>query len=194
MAMKGAKGASLVFLTLAIVILSISLSPAAFAADKKAESWDKFVSCDMNGNEKSAFLLADDVYVKGGWFPLRANKQVSIYVMPNGLKIKDIKPENSIAGPVVQTVDGSGHLPITEIWPYPLKVGKYDVWVDVNQNGKLDDGDFFHFYFFFCFYFFFVIPESLMGSIGAVSAMIFGLAIFHVGRIRNSTKQSSRKY
>jgi len=189
--MKPAKRASFILLTLTILVLSTSLQHAtrvqADPSTGSVNSWDGFISCDINGNKKGVFLPTDDVYIKGGWFPRRVGKDVSIYVMPNGLKIKDIKPEDKIAGPVGQKVNANGRLPITKIWDHTLDTGKYDVWVDVNQNGKFDDGDLLHFYFFLArFYLFMVVPEYLIGSIGSVSAMILGLTIFRLSRSRKT--------
>ncbi len=188
--MNRIKPAHLLMLVLSLSLLLILTAPTqhAGATDGNSAVFNSllgFTSCDKNGIEKHIFQESDDVYAKGGWFPLRIHKQVSIYVMPNGLKIKDIKPANAVSGPANTTVDSKGHLPVTEIWPHNLKAGQYDVWIDVNRNGKFDNGDLLHFYFYTCFYLFFVVPEYIVGSIGAVAAMLCGLAVF---KLKSTTK------
>ena len=173
------------FLVSAPLTMAITVQNAkADDADVSGNSWVRFISCDKNGNEKHTFQPTEDVYVVGGRYPLLKNKEVSINVMPNGQKITDVSKANAIAGPVDQTVNANGHLDITCIWSHPLKMGEYDVWIDVNQNGVFDDGDIFHYYFFFSWYLFHVIPESLIGTVGPLAAMASGLALFYLRKPR----------
>jgi hypothetical protein len=180
---------------LILVTLAVSFTVQTAKAEKTIclrpdPPSEPFVSCDKDGNKKTTFDISENVYVKGGSFPDHRNQAVDIYIIPNGLKIKT---ENAVAGPATNTTDAAGHLPITCIWKAPLKAGKYDVWVDVNQNGKFDNGDTTHYYYFCCCYLFFVVPENYLGPIGAVTAMIGALIFFRSNKISKLSKNSKNK-
>jgi len=173
-----------VMLTLTLPILQAT----ANADSTQSAALTLFTTCDENGNPKFTFQLSDDVYVKGGWFPLRKNQQISIYVMPNGLKISEIDPAHATVGPVSPTVNSLGTLPITKIWSHDLKIGQYDIWIDVNKNGKFDLPDIIHFHYFTNLPLFHVVPETLTGSIGAVATMICAFSVFQLHRARKLRK------
>lgn len=92
-------------------------------------------STDSVGNPKSTFNMSDNLYLQGQDFP--ADTNVTIYLIPDGT---DALPVNAAASSSV-IVNGTGGLPVTLVWPQPLALGEYDVWVDVNQNGVFDEGD-----------------------------------------------------
>lgn len=135
-----------------------------------------FIPTDDSGNGKSTFLVHENVYVTGG--DCKGYSEVTIYVIPNG---EEIKAENAVSEPVdAATIDWYSikSLPTTLIWSAPLTLGKYDVWIDVNQNGQFErDTD--RFQCFCCCALVLVIPEHLIGPIGAITAMFVALTLFH---------------
>jgi hypothetical protein len=130
------------------------------------------VSCSGSGDIKLKFYQHENVYVKGEGFPPCTD--VMIYVIPDG---EAPEPSNAVASSL-GTTDEKGKLPVTLVWEPPLNLGKYDVWVDVNQNGEYDCCDA---YVVECIgiYLFMAIPE-IPGSIAAVLAMIASCAIYRV--------------
>lgn len=95
------------------------------------EAW----STDSLGHSKSVFLPSEEVFVRGRGFP--AGKEVTIHIIPDG---EDASPGNAITSNT-STTDVAGGLPVALAWPPPLTFGKYDIWVDVNQNDVFDEGD-----------------------------------------------------
>jgi len=136
------------------------------------------VSCDEDGDVKLEFYPDENVYVKCEGLP--PCKEVTIYVIPNGL---DPETGNAIADSSGKT-DIYGKLPVTLVWEAPLDLGEYDVWIDVNQNGEYDCCDV---YVERCIdvYLFMVIPEFPIGSLVSVLAMVSSLAVFALKKKRN---------
>jgi hypothetical protein len=173
-------------LLLATLTLAISIQPA------KAQTLEAFsilVTCDASGNIKNTFLTIENVYVKGG-FLLPHNKEVAIYVIP---KDESIKPDNAVSGPIYATTNSHGQLPITKIWSDPLIIGEYNVWVDTNKNGKYDilfDRPILPIR---CWNLFHVVPETWIGSIGAITAMLGSFALFHLSRTTRLSKPTRAK-
>jgi len=91
-------------------------------------------STDSAGNSKAKFNLTDNIYVRGQGFP--ADTNVRIYLIPDGA---DASPANATAN-ASNTTTSTGDLPVTLVWSQPT-LGKYDIWVDTNQNGMFDGGD-----------------------------------------------------
>lgn len=164
--------------TLILATLALTLSSQLTRA--YTSPWT-FITCNANGYEKLTFALGENVYGKGGLF--QPNREVSIYVIPTN---QHPSPSNAMAPPVNVTTGSQGYIPITCIWTANV-VGKYAVWVDANKNGKYEEyGDgFYHFW--YC-YLFNVIPEYLVGSIGAVAAMIGSFALYRVRSARRNRK------
>jgi hypothetical protein len=92
-------------------------------------------STDSAGDSKSTFDLSDDVYARGEGFT--ADTSVTIYLISDGA---DASPSNAVAT-ASTTTDTTGELPATLVWSQPLTIGKYDIWIDENQNGVLDGAD-----------------------------------------------------
>lgn len=176
--MPSTKQTALVILTLAT--LAFSLGTRLARADYLPEIYP-FRSCDAAGNEKLTFALGENVYGRGGSF--WPNQDVSIYIIPT---LQDPTPSNAMAPPVNVTTGPDGRIPITRIWIANM-IGKYAVWVDTNQNGRYDENldKFYH----FCYcYLFNVIPEYLVGTIGAVGAMIGSFALYRARSARRNRK------
>jgi len=166
---------TLIMVTLALA-LSSQLAKVAYA-DTLA-----FVSCDQFGIEKFTFALGENVYGRGGLF-LPSPREVSIYIIPT---LHNPTPSNAMAPPVFVTTDFSGHVPKTQIWTANT-IGKYGVWVDANQNGIYDIGVDGYYHFVSC-YLFNVVPEYIVGTLGAVAAMIGSFALYRV-RIAKHTRK-----
>jgi len=92
-------------------------------------------STDSPGNPKSIFNMTDNIYVRGRNFS--ANTSVAIYLIPNGAAALT---SNAVTS-AFTTTNSTGGLPVTLVWSQPLALGKYDIWIDVNQNGVFDWGD-----------------------------------------------------
>jgi hypothetical protein len=147
-----------------------------FLSGAKAIYQDPFITTDEFGVGKFTFGLDEDVYITGGNF--KGFNEVTIYVIPTG---EDIKPENAVIEPVNATPIvhmSMNPLPTTLIWSAPLEAGEYDIWIDVNQNGQFERY-FDDYRIFCCYYMFMVIPEYLVGSVGAVTMMFFALTIYY---------------
>jgi hypothetical protein len=183
--MQLTKHAALTFLTLAALALLIANQTA------KAETADGIPllrTCDVFGNEKQTFVLTENVYVKNGiFFP---NQQVNIYVIP---KDESITTANAVSGPISATTDSNGHLPITLIWNAPLTVGQYNVWVDANKNGIYDimiDRPICPIR---CWNLFNVVPETWIGTLSPIAAMLTSFALFTLTKHAKRTQTTVRK-
>lgn len=126
-------------------------------------------ACDGYGIPQDEFNPGDEVYVKGCGF--RPCDDVDIYIFPNG----DYPEDDPLPGVEARTNE-DGKLPITKVWDHALP-GRYDIWVDVNQNGEYDER---------CdvwevrcmdIHSFFVIPEMPFGTLLAVMATMAALAV-----------------
>jgi len=149
----------------------VSAEPVYFYVDPPPS----IVLCDQFGNGKTRFSPSDDVYAKGSRYP--TSTEVTIYVILDG---HSLTPSNAKTV-THKTTEADGTLAVTLLWRHPLDFGKYDIWVDVNQNDVFDDDD-------VCadlsvgIFGFFVIPEpsALVGTI-----LMFGaLATFYFTRKR----------
>ena len=171
------KGSSLILIaSITIIIASVTVNTfLGYCADPSLY----LCTCDVDGKEKYVFKTDENVYVKGAYFSV--NREVTIYVIPNR---QSITPENAATDPVNQTITDY-ILPITMVWAAPIKVGEYDVWVDINQNGIFEHSiDRYHFW--CCYYEFHVIPEYLIGALGSLTAMVASFILFH--KTRDPTK------
>ena len=164
-----------------LILTALAFSMSAQLARALAPDLYPFISCNAAGNEKLTFVLGENVYGRGGFF--WPNREVSIYVIPTRLSPT---PSNAMAPPVNVTTDSNRHVPLTLIWTADT-IGKYAVWVDANKNGKYDEYVDGYYHFWYC-YLFNVIPEYLVGSIGAVAAMIGSFALYRVRSVRRTRK------
>ena len=98
-------------------------------------------TCDENETAKKVFGLNESVYFRAEGLP--GNKYVNISVVPNReWRIGDLIGED-VTNDGINTVltDKDGILHLVEMWSPPLTVEGYDVVVDINQNGRLDEGE-----------------------------------------------------
>jgi hypothetical protein len=101
------------------------------------------VSSDISGGERNTFDLSESVYCYAGNLPANDNV-VHIYVVPNrdDWAVGDtIGSDVSSDGLNTVSTDSSGNIDVTEIWPSPLDAGQYDIVVDWDQDGELDEGE-----------------------------------------------------
>lgn len=136
--------------------------------------------CDESGNivEKTN-ARNSPLYVKGTGFP--ANEDIPVYIVTSlpvwddGILLSSLEWIN---GALVQ-VDSEGNIPVTMIWEPRITLGKFDVFVDINNNGVYDEG--------------FddvsswmygggllVVPEIPLGTIVAFSSCVIALAVFWI--------------
>jgi hypothetical protein len=163
--------------------------PKTIANSNKPDSWTDLMfqpkptieSCDSMGITKNSFNVGENLYVKGSGYGYPAWIFVTI--------TKDITWTDQMPIPVLNDPDHvwgvSGFqsntvgelIPSTFIW-LELDPGKYDIVVDVNDNGvydecvdALDDFD-------IDTAGFFVVPEVAVGSLMAAAAMFAALGLF----------------
>jgi len=164
-----------------LILTALAFSMSAQLARALMPDPYPFISCNAAGNEKLTFAVGENVYGRGGLF--LPNQEVSIYVIPTR---EHPTPSNAMAPPVNVTTDSKGHIPLTLIWTANT-IGKYAVWVDANKNGKYDEYVDGYYHFWYC-YLFNVIPEYLVGTIGAVGAMIGSFALYRVRSAKRNRK------
>jgi len=92
-------------------------------------------SCNIAGNSKDDFFMADNVYATGSGFT--PNSQVNMHVVPirNWEQGDTIPADVSSDGMNTLTTNHNGDLLPTAIWPASLTPGGYDIVFDANQNG-----------------------------------------------------------
>jgi hypothetical protein len=152
--------------------------PAAPSAPPEIES------CDNAGTKKDTFLTGETVYVKGSGFVV-PGATFALYVVSDVTWIEGMSIPSRIAGTVTTvTSDVAGNIPVTMVWSPPLTLGKYDIVVDVNGNGKydagvdaLDDND-------IVTGGFLVIPEYLLGTILGLSGCFAALGTCYFSKRR----------
>lgn len=135
-------------------------------------------SCDLNGIERNIFEPTESIYACGyNYYP---NELVTIYVVPNG------GPYTSTASifAAMAQADSSGQLNPQNLGIFAPR--EYDVWVDRNNDGMLDEqsepvdsfgltrG-------------FFVIPEYLFGTIVGLVWCFAAFGVFCVSKRKHAS-------
>ncbi|MFQ6118630.1 MAG: hypothetical protein ACE5KE_01945, partial [Methanosarcinales archaeon] len=86
------------------------------------------------------FNLTENVYCYAG--NLSANDVVDIYVVNNSDSWDEGDTLTDVSGGAeTVTTDSSGNINVTMIWSTNLTVGKYDIVVDLDQDGVYDDDE-----------------------------------------------------
>jgi len=150
-------------------------------ATRQSDTWSfttlvSIESCNQYGSRKDQFNPGETIYVNGSGFS--PNTDYNLYIVSdvsiwtNGMDIPT---------PIVATSvrsDSAGTINPTAVWGSPLP-GKYDIIVDVNDNGRydigidaLDDNDI------VTTAGFFVIPEYALGTILALAVCFAGVALY----------------
>jgi hypothetical protein len=112
-----------------------SYSGEVVKAHLRKHNAPRVFTCDETGNERDVFNLSESVYIAGRNLPIET--VMSIYVIPNNVSAN---PSNAVVTSVIET-NSSGGLSLTMIWTSSLTEGVFDIWVDVNSNGVVDDVD-----------------------------------------------------
>jgi len=95
-------------------------------------------SSDSTGTKKDSFLLGEAVYAYGsGYSP---STSYHIHVVNDVATWSDGMTIPAPVSEITVTSDSSGNILPSPVWGPPLTLGKYDIVVDVNGNGKYDVG------------------------------------------------------
>ncbi len=92
-------------------------------------------SADPSGVKKDVFTTNETVYAIGSQYA--PSRTFDLYFMPDQTWTDGL----SLTGTMISvTSNSSGGIDPTVIWIPPLTLGNYDIIVDVNDNGKYDQG------------------------------------------------------
>jgi hypothetical protein len=96
-------------------------------------------SCNSAGDQKDYFDLGETVYITGnGYSP---STTYNLYVVADTDWSDSMSIPTRISGTANNiTSNTEGAIPSTAIWSDPQTIGKYDIVVDVNDNGVYDVG------------------------------------------------------
>lgn len=98
----------------------------------------KIESCGPAGIRKDTFMLNETVYANGTGYSASTTYDVylvyDVKTWLDGMAIPTRVPNTTTN----LTSDISGIIPPTVLWSPPLTLGKYDIIVDINRNGKYD--------------------------------------------------------
>jgi hypothetical protein len=96
-------------------------------------------TCDLNGVEKSQFSSTATIYIDGVGYGQLAG--ATVYVVQDVVWGDGMTIPARVSGTATQVIsDWSGEIKPTVVWSSPLVEGKYDVCVDVNENGVYNQG------------------------------------------------------
>jgi hypothetical protein len=92
---------------------------------------------NSSGAQQNIFNICDNMYVNGSGYP--ASSCFDIYVVVDIKWSNGTCIPNRVCGTATKvSSNANGIVPPTVVWNAPLKLGKYDIVVDVNRNGKYD--------------------------------------------------------
>lgn len=98
-------------------------------------------TCNLSSIEKNTFDVGQNetIYVKGNYFSPATT--YAIYVVNHVVWVDgmNIPPRITNTSTALMT-DDSGNIGQTAIWEPPLTLGNYDIIIDININGKYDQG------------------------------------------------------
>ncbi|HVP26230.1 MAG TPA: hypothetical protein VMT26_01005, partial [Candidatus Bathyarchaeia archaeon] len=139
------------------------------------------------GVQKDTFNLTDNVYVNGsGYAP---STTYNIYLVSDVAMWSDgmVIPSRVTGTVTTITSNNAGRILPATVWNSPLTLGKYDIIVDVNGNGKYDAGiDALDNNDVQVTAGFVVIPEYTIGTILALAGYVVALSVFQ--RARRQTR------
>jgi len=97
-------------------------------------------SCTLTGDRKDNFTPSETVYVTGNAYS--PSTTYNFYIVADQENWSDGKaiPQRILGTATTISSNANGDIPPTAVWSNALTVGKYDVVVDVNGNGKYDVG------------------------------------------------------
>jgi hypothetical protein len=170
------------------MLLTLLVGFCVFAFVRGAGASGQIGSChfetgDNYGAKKDTFHPGEDVYVNGSGF--EPSETFDIYVVSDKATWND---GDAIPSRVAGTAawvssDSSGKILPTVVWPHDLTPGKYDIVIDINGNGKydqgidcLDDNDI------QVTAGFLVIPEYVIGAILGLTGCFAALGVFRFSK------------
>jgi hypothetical protein len=134
-------------------------------------------SCNQVGTKKDTFHITEDIYVNGSGFAPTTTYNISV--------VDDVTWTDSMLIPsrvpgTALTVSSlrNGIIPPTQVWASSLEPGKYDIVIDVDDNGKYDDGVDARDDMDISTEGFFVIPELPLGTISILVTSILALSFY----------------
>jgi len=96
-------------------------------------------TCNSSGAKKDSFIPGETVYINGTGFA--PSTTYNMYVVSDVTWTDGMPIPARISGTTTSvTSDPSGNIPPTVAWQQPLNIGKFDVLIDVNDNGNYDAG------------------------------------------------------
>ena len=127
------------YLTFIIVIFAI-LNSSQICAAQDSQKKSKVKTVDFKARKEKKFKTNESVFIKGHKFKPLTN--VDIYVTTNRKwKKGDILNDESTDGVESVQTTSRGKIPKTRVWGAPIIAGKYDIIVDVNQDGTFNGKD-----------------------------------------------------
>jgi beta propeller repeat protein len=94
-------------------------------------------SCDWQGVETDSFDVTGIVIVNGSGF--QPSTTYAVYVVDDVAWTDGMNIPTRVSGTATEIIsDSSGKVIPSRVWNAPLTIGKYDILVDVNGNGKYD--------------------------------------------------------
>jgi hypothetical protein len=162
------------------------------ATSSTATSIHRFDTTNGYGAQKDTFAPSEDVYITGSGFQPGT---LDVYFVPHRETWNDgdtIPPRVTGTATTV-TTDAFGNIPPTIVWRHDLIPGKYDIIIDVNDNGRYDKG-------IDCLVSndvninagFFVVPEYVLGAILGLAGFFAAYGVFRLSKSRG-TKNLTKK-
>ena len=139
---------------------------------------------DLAGERKDVFNIPETVYINGSGYT--SSTSVDLHIVEDTAWSDGMDIPDRVSGTETSVeTDVNGNIPEgTEAWKGPLTPGKYDIVIDVNNNGKydedidaLDDEDI------KVTAGFFVIPELPLGTLMGVVSCFMAIAFFRFKRL-----------
>lgn len=94
-------------------------------------------SCDWQGLVRDSFDVTDVMLVNGSGF--QPSTTYAVYVVNDVTWTDGMNIPTRVPGTATEILsDSSGNVIPSRVWNAPLTIGKYDILVDVNDNGKYD--------------------------------------------------------
>jgi hypothetical protein len=97
-------------------------------------------SCDVAGIQKDTFILGETVYVNGSNYASSATYPVYVVEDVSAWQDGMVIPTRVEGTATTLSSNGAGSIVATAVWNPSLTLGRFDIVVDVNRNGKYDSG------------------------------------------------------
>lgn len=136
-------------------------------------------SKDITGKQKNTFHPTESVYISGSGYV--GERSYYLYIIDDTTLSDGMNIPNRVSGTSTNVITNAlGKIPTgTEAWKGPLIPGKYDIIIDVNRNGRYDEGiDAIDDDEIKVTAGFFVIPEMPLGTVTALTSTLAALVLF----------------